>query len=97
MKPAAAATLPPAIRLTPKKRRRRYSHGTIRRCMPGRGGDSHHPRRPFAAVLSLGAFIGMPPVGCGVSHPISYQYDITLLCVLSMVAVLTGRLGGSRR
>ena len=33
--------------------------------MPGRGGDSHHPRRPFGAVLSLGAFIGMPSVGCG--------------------------------
>src|SRR5579883_229657 len=36
-------------------------------------GESHHPRRrahrPFAAVLSLGAFIGLPPEGGGVSHP----------------------------
>jgi len=24
--------------------------------MPGRGGVSHHPRRPFGAMLSLGAF-----------------------------------------
>jgi hypothetical protein len=29
--------------------------------MPVRGGDAHHPRRPVAAVLSLNAFIGMPP------------------------------------
>src|ERR1035441_5412898 len=93
MKPAAAATLPAAIRLTPKKRRRRYSHGWIRRCRPGRGGVSHHPRRPFAAVLSLGAFIGMPPAGCGAGHPVTYQRDITLIPGLSMVAVLTGRLG----
>jgi hypothetical protein len=39
--------------------------------MPDRGGDSHHPRRPFAAVLSLGAFIGMPPAECGVGRPIT--------------------------
>jgi hypothetical protein len=45
--------------------------------MPDRGGDAHHPRRPFAALLSLGAFIGMPPVTCGVGHPIIYQNDIT--------------------
>src|ERR1017187_10547285 len=96
MKPAAAATLPAAIRLTPKKRRRRYSHGWIRRCRPGRGGVSHHPRRPFAAVLSLGAFIGMPPLGRGAGHPVTYQRDITLIGGLSMVAVLTGRLGGPR-
>src|ERR1039457_2875348 len=96
MKPATAATLPAAVRLTPKKRRRRYSHGWIRRCRPGRGGVSHHPRRPFRAVLSLGAFIGMPPVGCGAGHPIIYQYDSTLIDGSSMVAVLTGRLGGRR-
>src|ERR1017187_5305241 len=96
MKPAAAATLPAAIRLTPKKRRRRYSHGWIRRCRPGRGGVSHHPRRPFAAVLSLGAFIGMPPLGRGAGHPGTYQRDIRLIGGLSMVAVLTGRLGGPR-
>jgi hypothetical protein len=30
--------------------------------MPVRGGDAHHPRRPLAAVLSLNAFIGMPPM-----------------------------------
>src|ERR1022692_4822943 len=94
MKPAAAATLPPAIRPTPKKRRWRYSHGWIRRCRPARGGVSHHPCRPFGAVLSLGAFIGMPPVGCGAGHPITYQRDITLISGLSMAAVLTGRLGG---
>src|ERR1039458_1004876 len=87
MTPAAAAALPPAMRPTPKTRRWRYSYGTIRRCMPGRGGDAHHPRRPFAAVLSLGAFIGMPPAGCGVGHPITYQYDITLVPGLSMAAV----------
>jgi hypothetical protein len=44
-------------------------------------------------VLSLGAFIGMPPVGCGAGRPITYQSDITLIAGLSMVAVLTGRLG----
>src|ERR1019366_4841416 len=62
--PMPVATMPPAICVTPKTRRWRYSHGLIRRCGPGRGGDSHHPRRPFRAVLSLGAFIGMPPGGC---------------------------------
>src|ERR1035438_9426891 len=91
MKPAAAATLPAAIRLTPKKRRRRYSHGWIRRCRPGRGGVSHHPRRRFQAVLSLGAFIGMPPVGCDAGHPIIYQSDITLISSSSMVAVIRWR------
>src|ERR1039458_6486989 len=90
MKPAAAATLPAAICLTPKKRRRRYSHGWIRRCRPGRGGVSHHPRRRFQAVLPCGAFIGMPPVGCGAGHPITYQRDITLIAGLSMVTVLAG-------
>jgi hypothetical protein len=39
-------------------------------------------------VLSLLAFIGMPPAGCGVGHPIIYQRDITLIAGLSMVAVL---------
>jgi hypothetical protein len=28
-------------------------------------------------VLSFGASIGMPPVGCGVSRPITYQNDIS--------------------
>ncbi len=64
--PAAAATLPPAIRVKPKARRWRYSQGAIRRCIPDRGGDSHHPRRPFAAVLSLYAFMAAP--SCHVSH-----------------------------
>jgi len=76
---AAAATLPPAICVTPKARRWRYAHGLIRRRMPCRGGVSHHPRRPFAAVLSLGARIGMPPVACGVGHPTTYKNDITLI------------------
>jgi len=53
-------------------RRWRYSHGLIRRCMPGRGGDSHHPRRPLAAVLSLSAFIGMPPAECGAGYLITH-------------------------
>src|SRR5580704_8079626 len=91
MRPAAAAILPPAIRVTPKARRCRYSIGLIRRCRPGRGGVSHHLRRRFAAVLSLGAFIGMPPAERGVGHPITYQRDITLISGLSMVVVLTGR------
>jgi hypothetical protein len=53
--------------------------------MPDREGDAHHPRRPFVAVLSLGAFIGMPPVTCGVSHPITYQNDITFYrCLLEI-------------
>src|SRR5271166_3356856 len=34
---AAAATLPPAICVTPKARRWRYAHGLIRRRMPCRG------------------------------------------------------------
>jgi hypothetical protein len=63
--PAAAATPPPTIRMGPEARRWRYSHGAIARRSPDRGGDAHHPRRPFGAVLSLGVFIGMPPVGCG--------------------------------
>src|ERR1017187_2880674 len=35
-------------------------------------------------------------VVCGAGHPITYQRDITLIDGLSMVAVLTGRLGGPR-
>jgi hypothetical protein len=38
----------------------------------------------------------MPPVGCGVGHPISYQIDITLISSLSMVAVLMGVLFDER-
>src|SRR5215472_594723 len=91
MTPAAAATLPPTIRVPPNRRRCRYSHGLIKRCMPGRGGDSHHPRRPFAAVLSLGVFIGIPPAECGVGYPITYQSDITLIAGSSMAAALEGR------
>jgi hypothetical protein len=56
---AAAATAPPTIRVRPKARRWRYSQGTIRRCRPDRGGYAHHPRRPFAALLSLAAFIAI--------------------------------------
>jgi hypothetical protein len=76
---AAAAAPPPAICVTPKARRCRCAHGLIRRRMPCRGGVSHHPRRPFAAVLSLGARIGMPPVACGAGHPATYKNDITLI------------------
>src|SRR5665213_3229952 len=55
--PAAAATLALATRVTPKARRWRYSEGKIRRCIPDRGGDRHHPRRPFAAMYPLRAFM----------------------------------------
>src|SRR5215471_8819993 len=79
MRPAAAATLPPAMRTTAKARRWRYSHGWIRRCRPGRRGVSHHPRRPFGAVLSLSAFIGVPPVGVARATRTIYQSDITLI------------------
>jgi len=34
----------------------------------------------------------MPPVGYGVGYPITYHCDITLIAILSMAAVLTGRL-----
>src|SRR5580698_3841364 len=91
MTPAAAATLPPATRVSPKPRRCRYSIGLIRRCRPGRGGVSHHLRRRFAAVLSLYAFIGMPPVGYGAGYPITYQDDITLIAD-SPLAAVRGRL-----
>jgi hypothetical protein len=43
-------------------RRRRNSKRGIMRRMPVRDG----------AVLSSCAFIGVPPVGCGVGHPITY-------------------------
>jgi hypothetical protein len=39
-------------------------------------------------VLSLLAFIGMPPAGCGAGHPITYQRDIILIAGLSIVVVL---------
>jgi hypothetical protein len=67
--------------LTPKARRWQCAHGLIRRRMPCRGGVSRHPRRPFAAVLSLGARIGMPPVACGVGHQRPIKNDITLIFV----------------
>ena len=77
--PRPTKTIPAPMRTPAQKRRWRYSHGAIMRCMPDRGGDAHHPRGPFGAVLSLGACIGMPPVGCGVGHPVTYQNDITLI------------------
>jgi hypothetical protein len=55
--PAAVAIPPPAIRVTPKARRWRYSQGAIRRCIPDRGGDRHHARRPSAALFSFHAFM----------------------------------------
>src|SRR5580704_18411474 len=91
MRPGTAATMPPAMRAAPKPRMWRYSIGLIRRCRPGRGGVSHHLRRRLAAVLRWDAFIGVPPVGCGAGYPITYHCDITLIAVLSMAAVLTGR------
>src|SRR5450755_4083741 len=60
--------------------------GLIRRCRPGRGGVSHHLRRRLAAVLSLDAFIGIPPAGCSAGDPITYNYDITLISRSSMAA-----------
>jgi hypothetical protein len=59
--PPTASKLPQAIRVTPEARRWRYSHGAIRRLLTVRWG----------AVLSFGAFIGMPPVGCGVGHAVA--------------------------
>jgi hypothetical protein len=50
-----------------------FAHGLIKRHMPCRGGDTHHPPRHFAPVLSLDARIGMPPVACGVGHPTTYK------------------------
>jgi hypothetical protein len=35
----------------------------------------------------------MPPAECGVGYPITYQYDIRLIAALSMMTILTGRLG----
>jgi hypothetical protein len=55
MTPAAPATLPPAIRVSPKA------------------------RRPFGAVLSLGAFMPIASCGRGAGHPITYKCDITLI------------------
>jgi hypothetical protein len=60
-----------ATRMAPMlKERDVLSHGEIMRRTPDRGGAAHHPRRPFGAVLSLGAYIGMPPVTFGV-RPLS--------------------------
>src|SRR5258708_43203 len=64
--PRPTKTIPLAMRTPAQARRWRYSHGEIMRRMPDRGGDAHHARRPFGAVLSLGAFIGMPPAALGV-------------------------------
>src|SRR5690348_15148777 len=91
MTPAAAATQPPATRAPPKKQRWRYSHGLITRCRPGRGGVAHQPRRPFVAVLRLGAFIETPPAGCGAGRPATYKSDITLIARKSSAIVTRGR------
>lgn len=65
--------------------------------MPDRGGDAHHPRRPFEAVLCLGAYIGMPPVTFGVRPLRSiYQSDIILIDESSSAAAARGRPGGGR-
>jgi len=55
--PRPAKTIPPAMRTPAQARRWRYSQGEIMRRRPDRGGDAHHPRRPFRAVLSLGAYM----------------------------------------
>jgi DNA-binding PadR family transcriptional regulator len=47
-------------------------------------------------VLSLDAFIGMPPVGCGVGHPFTYQYDITLILDVNGGEVLKAPAGVRR-
>jgi hypothetical protein len=52
--PRPARTTALAMRTTAQACRWRYSQGMIRRCMPGRGGDAHHPRRPFGAVVPHG-------------------------------------------
>jgi hypothetical protein len=41
--------------------------------MPDLGGDSHHPRRPFALVLLLDAFMGDASCACGAGHPVGYR------------------------
>ena len=56
-------------------------HGLVTHRVPLRGGVSRHPRRLLAAVLSLGAGIGLPPVAWGVGDPTSYKNDITLIDV----------------
>jgi hypothetical protein len=55
--PRPARTTPEAIRTPAQARRWRYSHGEIMSRRPVRGGDVHHPRRPFRAALSFAAFI----------------------------------------
>src|SRR5215472_5483363 len=72
------------MRMPPTRVRWRYSHGLIRRCMPGRCGVSHHSRRRFAVLLSLGAFIGIASCELDVGHPAIYQCDITLIDGVSM-------------
>ena len=59
-RPAVVATMPAAIRMTPKRWMWRSSHGWIRRCNPDRRGVSHQPHRPFREVLSLDVSIGVP-------------------------------------
>src|ERR1700722_17624817 len=80
MTPAAAPALPPARCMRLRARGWRYAIGLMRRRMPVRGGDAHHARRPLAAVLSLGAFIGMLPVGFDVKRRVAvlkcYHLDI---------------------
>jgi hypothetical protein len=47
--------------------------------MPDRGGDAHHPRRPFEAVSSLGALIAIASCKRDAGYPATYQSDITLI------------------
>jgi hypothetical protein len=68
--------MPLAMRNRAKPRRWRYSHGAIMSRMPDRGGDVHHVRRPFGAVLRFGACTGMSSVD---GDSMTYQYDITLM------------------
>src|SRR5215469_10333420 len=79
--PRLAKTPAAEMRTAAKPRRWRYSHGAMMRRMPDRGGDAHHPRRPLRAVLSLCAFIGMPPVAVASAIRSIYQSDITLIDV----------------
>src|SRR6185437_8205377 len=65
--PRPTRTTPLLMRTPAQKRRWRYSHGEIMRRMPDRAGDAHS-RGSSGAVLSLGAFIGMPPMTCGTGH-----------------------------
>src|ERR1700722_19329742 len=88
MMPGTVATQPPTIRAAPKKPRRRYSHGLMRRCRPGRGGFRHHARKPRGPVLSLGAFIRGRLLW---ARAAINQCDITMIDSLSIAAASVGR------